>query len=468
VRLGPALFALFGCIAVYAAGVRLFGRRAGFLAAIVLATNLLYFGLSRTITLDMPVSILLTASLLSFLTGIREPEGPRRRVLLYGFYACAALAVLTKGLIGILFPAMIVGAWIIVMNEWRVLRTMYLPTGLLLFIAIAAPWHVLVSQANPEFPRFYFIHEHLERYLTKTHSRYKPFWYFFPILLLGLFPWTAFLVQAVRDALPRTWQDRRQHGPSVFLLLWASLIFLFFSASSSKLIPYILPAVPPLALLIGRYLAGVRLPEHRAGMRAGAYGLAGLTLLLVVGLLLLPRYRPEIDLHVFRNHLLLISAILLIGIGTVLSLARNDRMREAVISLAVTASLFLIAAGWVAPDLDTRSVRDLALAVRPRLAPTDEVASYRTYYQDLPVYLERRITIVAWKGELEFGSTVEDTTPWLINEEEFWRRWDGPTTLYAITSNRHFDESWLRTGRHYFLIARNETNVLLSNRDAAP
>jgi len=468
VRLGPALFALFGCIIVYYAGAKLFGQRAGILSAVVLATSMLYYALSRLVILDMPVSVLLTASLLSFLLGTREPAGLRRRALMYGFYAFAGLAVMTKGLIGIVFPAMIIGAWIVVMNEWRVLRQMYLPTGIILFLAVAVPWHVLVSQANPEFPRFYFIHEHLERYLTKVHSRYKPFWYFIPILLLGFFPWTAFLVQAVRNALPRSWKDRHQHGHTIFLLLWAGLVFLFFSASSSKLIPYILPVFPPLALLTGRYLAAVRMPDERASFRAGAVAVTVMTLLLAFGLLLLPRFRPEIDLHVFRNHLVVIAGILLFGIGSFLSLTRKDRIREAVIALAVTAALFPMVAGSALPHLDTRSIKDLALTVKTHVASGDEVVCYRTYYQDLPVYLERRVTVVEWRGELAFGTTVEDTSGWMIGEAEFWKRWDGPGTLYVATSSKHFDASWKDPGKRYFLIARNERTVLLSNREATP
>ena len=114
----------------------------------------------------------------------------------------AALAVLTKGLIGIFIPGMVIGAWILLLGEWRMLKTLYLPSGLALFLLIAAPWHILVGRANPEFFHFYFIHEHFERYLTKVHGRYQPFWYFIPIVLLGLFPWSAFLVQAIKHNLP--------------------------------------------------------------------------------------------------------------------------------------------------------------------------------------------------------------------------------------------------------------------------
>ncbi len=103
-RLWPALFALFGCLAVAVAGARLFGRLTGLLGATVLATSLLYYGFSRAIILDMPVSILLTLALLSFLMGTHEAPGLKRRLYLWVFYAFAALAVLTKGLIGIFIP----------------------------------------------------------------------------------------------------------------------------------------------------------------------------------------------------------------------------------------------------------------------------------------------------------------------------------------------------------------------------
>src|SRR5512147_1445409 len=243
-RLWPALFALFGCLAVYGAGKRLYGRRSGLIAAVVLATSVLYYALSRDIILDMPVSVLLTAALLSFLVGTHETPGLKRRLFLWGFYAFAGLAVMTKGLIGILIPGMIIGAWIVMLGEWRILRTIYFPSGIVLFLLITAPWHILAGRVNPEFLNFYFIHEHFQRYLTKIHGRYRPAWYFIPVLLAGLFPWTPLLAQAVTFSTPSSWRERHEHRDALFLMLWAGLVFLFFSVSDSKLIPYILPVLP--------------------------------------------------------------------------------------------------------------------------------------------------------------------------------------------------------------------------------
>ena len=150
----PDVVARVGRLAIHVAGRRRYGGGSELDAAEVLATSDRYYSMSRAIILDMPVSVLMTASLLSFLIGMHEVPGPRRRLYLWSFYAFSALTVLTKGLIGIVLPAMVIGAWILILGEWRMLKTMYLPTGLALFLLIAAPWHLLVWRANPEFLNF--------------------------------------------------------------------------------------------------------------------------------------------------------------------------------------------------------------------------------------------------------------------------------------------------------------------------
>jgi 4-amino-4-deoxy-L-arabinose transferase-like glycosyltransferase len=469
-RLWPALFALFGCLALAVAGARLFGRMTGLLSAAVLATSLLYYGLGRAIILDMPVSILLTLALLSFLVGSHEAPGLKRRLYLWGFYAFAALAVLTKGLIGILIPAMVIGAWILLLGEWRMLKTLYIPSGLALFLLIAAPWHIMVDMANPEFFQFYFIHEHFQRFLTKVHGRYKPFWYFIPIVLLGLFPWSAFLLQAIKHSVPSTWRERHEHRDALFFLLWAGLVFLFFSASSSKLAPYILPVFPPLALLIGRYLAAAWDSRDFPGIRAGYSVFLAASLLLAAAFLVLPYYWPisagSQPLGIYRYTL---AFTLAIGGAAAWGLMRSRNLRRAFIAVAVTSALFLTQVNAAAPRVDTKSVKQLAIELKARLRPGDEVASYQEYYQDLPVYLERRITVVDWGGELNFGNSVEDTRAWMIDSATFWKRWQGPTTMYMLTPIENY-ETLKRSEPNLplFPVDRNQRTILLSNREVKP
>lgn len=468
-RLWPALFALFGCLAVYIAGRRLYGRRSGLIAAVVLATNLLYYGLGRAIILDMPVTVLLTAALLSFLLGMHEKPGPRRRLFLWSFYAFSALAVLTKGLIGMFIPGMVIGAWIMVLGEWRVLKTMYLPTGLALFLLIAAPWHIMVDRANPEFFHFYFIQEHFLRYLTTMHSRYQPPWFFIPVILLGLFPWSGFLVQAIKHNLPSTWRERHEHRDALFLILWAGLVFLFFSASDSKLVPYILPVFPPLALLIGRYLSDAWDSRDFPGIRAGYAMLLAAQVILGGALIALPFFWRTPDMQALGWYPVVAGATLLFGAALTGALGRFRGFRFVFAAVVVIAALFLIEMNAAAPRIDTKSIKTLAVTLKPLLKPGDEVASYLAYYQDLPVYLERRIITVDWKGELDFGTGVEDTKAWMMDSASFWKRWTGPETIYLLMEVKIYEVMRsLNPHLKLYPVVRNENTIVLSNRKVIP
>ncbi|MBM3853037.1 MAG: phospholipid carrier-dependent glycosyltransferase, partial [Verrucomicrobia bacterium] len=324
-RLTPALFGLAGVLLTYATGRRLFGREAGLAAAFVLGSSLLYLVLSRILLLDMAVSVLMTATLYCFILGVREPAagtdgrlaGTRRRWLFLGLYASAALATLAKGLIGFLIPGAVMFLWLLIFNQWRRLLPMHLGLGGLVFLALAAPWHVLAAQRNPEWAQFYFVREHWERFTTTTHARTAPAWFFVPVLLVGLFPWVGFLGGAVRDAVAGGWARRRENAEAWFLITWAAFVFLFFSKSESKLIPYILPALPPLALLIGASLARrVRAgPARRLRFGLGVFafgcGLLGVAVLAAV-------FRPGIvrdpeQALALRPYGVALAAILLLG-----------------------------------------------------------------------------------------------------------------------------------------------------------
>lgn len=182
IRGTDALLALLGCLGTYFAARKLYDRKTGLFAAITLSTSLLYFVLARVITLDMSVSVFISFALFSFILRYY-----------YWVYIFAALAVLAKGLIGIIFPGSIILLWLIYTGHWKILRECKLISGTLIFLAITLPWHILVQIKNPEFFNYYFITQQFSRYLTMSAGRYEPIWYFVPMLLLGLFPWTGFL-----------------------------------------------------------------------------------------------------------------------------------------------------------------------------------------------------------------------------------------------------------------------------------
>jgi 4-amino-4-deoxy-L-arabinose transferase-like glycosyltransferase len=459
-RLPIALLALGGIAAVYFAARSLYGRRAALGAAIVLASCPLYFGMAQVLSLDMGVSVFLSAALLAFLLATREPPGRRRRLLLWSFFAAAALATLTKGLIGVVLPGLVIVVWIVATRRWRHLALAFDPSGIALFLLIAAPWHLLAARAYPDFAWFYFVHEHFQRFLTKVHRRYEPAWFFVPVLLGGMLPWTVFLPTALVRSFRRALGRKESAAPAfaagadradLYLLLWAGLIFAFFSVSDSKLVPYILPVLPPLALLVGRSLAEAWEGAGRgsAPLRLGPPLVA---LLGVAALLAVPALFPSLlggpraleyvqALGGFRWALA--GAVLAMGVVPLLAWWSGRRRAAppvraavpAIVAIAASAALFLGTLGAAIPRLDPyRSAEGIAALLRPRLAPGDEVVVYRDYLQGLPYYLERRITIAGYLGELEFGTHAEpQTASWMIDDPELLHRWQGAQRVFLVT-----------------------------------
>jgi hypothetical protein len=490
-RLGPAMFALLGCLAVYFCGGKLFGRKTGWCAALVLATCGLHYAMSRMANLDMGLSTLLSCALMSFLLGTCESVGRRRRLAMWSFYLFAALAVLQKGLIGIVLPGLIIGSWIVVFGEWNILKTLYLPSGLALFLAVALPWHVLVSAINPEFFSFYFIREHFQRFLYKNGPFDHPLTYV-PVLLIGLFPWSVFLYPSLRHSLFLRWRPRHGYREAVFLALWAGWVFAFFSLSSSKVITYILPMLPPLALLIGRYLAAAMVRSHMEGLRTG-YGLLLVTMLVFVAVGLkgpqhyIERYSnwPDLevpkeestipsttltfysDLHSLSPYVNAQLAILILGILVTVYLANRRGFTAVFASLALTSALFLAVLNSSLPLFDhRRSVKDLALALKPELGADDEIASYHAYYQDLPFYLQRHVTQVGWVEPFELWE--EDFNKQASDDRTFWQKWDSPRRIFVVTDRATYDHLRREKKRIIHLVAQNEFSVVVSNRSDKP
>ena len=288
-RFPTALCGLLTVLATYVIARRLYGRRAALCSALILGTSTGFVLQSRIILTDMLLTFCLTAALGAFIVAARR-EGRRSRPLpWYLFYFFCALAVLAKGLVGMVFPAGILFFYFLLIRRWRLLREMRLASGTLLFLAVAAPWFIAVSLRNPEFARFFFIHEHFERFTSTVHGRYQPFWFFLPVLAVTMLPWSFF----IPGALVSAWRDRHhdEGRPGIYLLIWTVLIFLFFSKSNSKLIPYILPIFPPLAIMIG----------HRIDLLADGRGREIKGAALLLGRLCWQREWPSWPMPIFHN-----------------------------------------------------------------------------------------------------------------------------------------------------------------------
>lgn len=463
-RLVTALMGLLGCLITYAAARKLYDRRTGWLASLILATSILYFVMARFITIDMTLTTLLSASLFSFILGTREPPGTKRNIYMWSMYGFSALATLAKGLIGIVFPGAIIFMWMLICNDWRNLKTYCLPSGLFLWLLITLPWHIIVQLRNPEFFHFYIIEQHFARYFTNYANR-DHLWYLPGSLIVGFFPWIAFFPQVIRFNWPSSWQSRLKYKTEIFLLLWAIIIYLTFQFSHSELPPYVLPIFPPLAILTAKYFSSVWDQPHSKGIWAGLITL-GILLLLSTVIGAVAIYFTDIIPTGVSLHYFLISGILLLltAIIAILSYLYVN-FKTTFISLVVGMSLFLISLNFTYPPLEQKSIKSLAMTIKPLLTTNDEVLSYHSYYQDLPFYLQRRIIIVGWGDrELEFGMKQQDMSHWLIDDNALWKTWKSPIRMFLFMSRRDYNRLIQQRPNQLHLLGETSRNVLVSNR----
>ena len=422
-RLWTGLCGLLGIGLVAWTGRRVFDARTGLYAAVILASSFFWAALSHVNTLDMGLAGMMAIALCSLLMAQRDDASQReRRNWMLACWAGMALAVLSKGLIGIVLPGAVLVAYTLLQRDFGLWKRLHLGAGLLVFFAITVPWFVLVSLQNPEFLHFFFIHEHLQRFTSEVHSRAGPWYYFIPILALGILPWLGVLFQGLLHGLRRPQGSSGRFHPNRLLLTWAVLIFVFFSVSGSKLPSYIIPIFPALALLIGGYL-------NRAGARPVMLA-AGLVLLFcLIGLPFVPRI-PELtsvqwEQPLYQGYAWWVGAGAILGaIGSAFALiqARRDNA-NAMLTLAVTGFLVgqLIMLGHEPLGRYAAGTAHIP-ALKAELQADTPLYSAGRYEQALPFYLQRTLTLVEHPDEMRFGLTLEPQR-WVPTRTEFANRW---------------------------------------------
>ena len=429
VRLWSALCGFLGLCLSLALGRRLYGERAALFTVIVQTSALLYLGLARVTTLDMGLCFTLQLAMTALALMVRRPGAGWRLPLLLG--VGVALAMLTKGLVGILIPGAVAGLFMLIYRDWRLLFASRPWWTLGALLVLAAPWFVLVSVRNPEFARFFFIFEHFQRYLSRAgFDRYQPVWFFVPVLALGFLPWTTLLPRALIEALRAAGAGERATG---VLLIWAGFVFVFFSLSQSKLMPYVLPAIPALSLLTGRALA--QLSARRLAAHLTAVALFGA--LVAATVLLLWRLPLAADLIARASSASVLGfalAFALLALGAALGArwCRRGRMLIGAASAAVGALLLAQSALWAADQLPRmRANTQLAQQLRPWLGNYTHFYCVDDYVQTVPFYLQRTCTLVGYRGELDFGLRQE---PWraIADLRQFVPVWSRESSALAI------------------------------------
>ena len=426
----------FACLPmVFAWTRRLYGTNAALAALVTLAVSP-YFGvIGHLDLLDAGFTFWLTGAVFAFTLAQSSAEGSQseRRWMLLAWLA-AALAILSKGIVvGVLTGVSLI-VYSLIERDIRPWKRLHVTLGLPLFLLVGAPWFVAVSLRNPDFPGFFFIHEHFARFLTTVHQRVEPWWFFLPFLLFGMLPWIVSVVGACRQG----WNDpgsTSNFKPLRFLLVFSAVTLLFFSASGSKLAPYILPLFPPLAVLVGVHVGERRQALLRQVQIIGSI----LVVLLAIGMLVHSILENSFVPH--QAIAWVAAAVLALVIGLLTVWARQSRS-EVVPAVAIAATFTLawqcfMTAYSVIPPL--RSAHDLVAAAKPYIHPQTALYSVGQYRETISPYLQRTLTIVQFRGELEFGMNAEPGRQ-EADTAQFMARWNASSDAVAFFGPQLWDE----------------------------
>lgn len=458
-RLVNAGAALTGVAATCFFTAKTFDAKRAITAGAVLATSVIYAVMAQVLTTDMLLTATITIAFYALYLHWRE--GGR---WCWIAYLAMGLALLTKGPIGVAIPSAVMAIFLWWEGDLRgaIHRFRAIP-GLALSAAIAVPWFAAITIREPGFFDFYFIGEHFRRFFDSNYSHDQPIYYYVPIIIGGLMPWTL--------ALPFIrWRSLAPNPARRFCLIAAGLVVVLFSLSSAKLVPYILPAMPPLAIVIADgFLSSI---EQSAGGDSrrmtvlgpllGLGGAAAIAVALHAG-----EFRAPYPAMV-KPALELAGAILISG-G--LACFAAFWMRRGAIGLAAfiaTAAAMLIAIGYgriMAEPL--RSYAGLARAIE-RLEPNARLVCYPRYVQSLPFYTRRRVIIVGGRTELTFGSNHDPDAAqyFFISRADLLKLWNDPRpTVFVV--DRFVVDQLRKIFGPYRVIASDVKKLALMREDAA-
>jgi 4-amino-4-deoxy-L-arabinose transferase-like glycosyltransferase len=249
-RIPSSVFALVTLLAVLWVARKIYGAPVAHLAGWMLPTAVGMLGFAHAAATDMPFAACLTLAMVAAAVLLFDDSPEQRGVWAAGFGAMLGLAVLAKGPAGVVLAGGSTALWATATGNVRRSFRLLNPVAIGAFLLVALPWYVFCAVRNPEFLRVFLLEHNVERFLTNRYQHQQPFWFFLPILLLALFPWTLLLIPAVGDAWRALPTGAWRQTPTAFFAAWVVFPFVFFSASQSKLPGYILPAVPPLLLLL--------------------------------------------------------------------------------------------------------------------------------------------------------------------------------------------------------------------------
>lgn len=460
-RILPALTGLGNVFLAGWLGSMMFGRRTGLLAAGILATTALNLIISSIGILDMALTFFVNACLVSFYAFERTE---RKRFLLL-FYFSMGCAVLTKGLIGAIFPLGILFWYTILTKRWRLFTRLFYVPGIVLFLVVTVPWYYLVCRENPDFFYFFFIREHFLRFATKMHERFQPWYFFIPVVLAGMMPWTGFLAALCsKHGIIRKIDSLRNRQDMILLLLWFGLIYVFYTFSSSKLAPYIMPCWLPMAVLTAASIQRCRQEKTWLchcflinSLLCLSFGALGIVYILHTDYL-------TVDGFLHQGMILIIA----LWAGTIVAAFVWKRKRDVIavsVILCCMGFFFGLGAhqiqGQIHNNQSAYGISQQANALDPQTA---KLVNYGSFCPGLMYYTNQPVIACGYQGELEFGIAHSPSKDLYMDEEQLKEQWNSSERLIIVLKTMYLDTCLDVLGTPPAQMIQDGKYTLLTNR----
>ncbi len=439
----PAAVLGSGCVIVtYFLGRKMFSTTVGFLGAVILATAVEFIVLSRSVVHDISLVFFVTLALYLFYVGYKDDRHRKRNLLL--FYGALGFAVLSKGPIGLALPAMIIGLYLIFEKNLKFIMKMQIGWGILIFLAVASPWYIFVSFKNPDYARYFFIEQNLGSFISSDSRHPNPFYYYIPVLFGGFFPWSCFLPLALIYAVRRKFESI--HESTLFLVIWFSIIFIFFSIAGSKLPTYILPLFPAASMLVAccwQELLNSPTAKIRNGFLYSFLPVVGIFLAAIIYLWVHPLVDMEYKIGIKLGQISLLSIWLGICIVMAFLFLLGRKNHAFFISIAaMTMSAILLFLFMIVPSVNSyRSTKQLSQKYDQLIPANEKLVFYRRIKETALFYTNRQAQVL---------ETAEQLKNYLDSDQR----------VYAIITRRRFAGLSFRP----YVVERQGNKLLISNK----
>ncbi len=520
VRLWSALPALGTALLLWRMGIWFYGEYGGILSAIVFITSVGVFRYVRVAATDFLSVFSITLSMFGFARAELFGRRGRREYLL--FYLGAALGVLSKGLIGVVFPLLFAGLflwiagdgekrvgdnhWLKLKNGFRrlftICRSLLFNRGVLLFLLLTLPWHLLAAWKNSGFLWFYFVDNQLLRFLNARNfiedDVSMSTLSFLGLALVWFFPWSLFLPRAIRQSFVRARASApRNEFLRLLVAIWAVGILVFFSLSSSKLEHYSLPAIAPLSLMVGGLWAEAFADsslmlglKYRLSVTVLCCSLVGGMLLFLGGRLtskdilaglaafnvyyrILQQQGHDLPLPVAPLIQLLkgLGVVVLLGTPVAFALYYLRRAKECFgVFVGIAAAIAVLVLRLVFLIEPYHSSKFVAAALEARLKPGDSIVHEGSleYSGGLPFYTGRNIYVLnGRRGDLDFGFRYPETQYLYLDNKKFAQLWESPRRVFLVTRSAQETVISRLLAKKIFLVGRYGSRWLYTNQQTA-